>query len=378
MRVVVDARQVYRPQRRGIGKTLIHLYRTLAARRPAWRFLLVHQSALPVPELADLPNVRPCPIDLPGFNRFDLWERAALPGAALFARADLIHSPANTGPSLTPAPVVVNIHDLIPYEMAPHDPTAQQWLRRVTRIARSARHVLTGSEYSKQRITDVLGVLPTKVTVNPWAPDRNAHRVGDAAAVDRVRVRHGLRAGEPYLFGFGADDPRKNTRRVIEAYARLPLAVRDEFRLLLVGIQGTALDDFRRQADGFRLGDRVIVQGYSDEADLPALMSGAAALCFPSRSEGFGLPILDAFVCQTPVVAGNRTSLPEVAGDAALLVDPEDVDAIRDGMARILTDTVLRRELVARGSERAKLFTWERTADTVVQVFEAAVESRPR
>ncbi len=376
MRVVVDARQVYRPQRRGIGKTLIHLYRTLAVRRPTWRFLLVHQAALPVPELADLPNVRSRTIDFPGLNRFDLWERAALPGAALFARADLIHSPANTGPPFAPAPIVVNIHDLIPYEMAPHDPTAQAWLRRVTRIARTARHILTGSDYSKQRITEVLGVPPAKVTVNPWAPDRNIHRVDDPAALDRVRLRHGLRAGEPYLFGFGADDPRKNTRRVIEAYARLPLAIRDEFRLLLVGIQGVALDEFRRQADGLRLGDRVIVQGYSDEADLPALLSGAAALCFPSRSEGFGLPILDAFVCQTPVVAGNRTSLPEVAGDAAVLVDPEDTDAIRDGMLRILTDAALRRELIARGVERAKLFTWERTADTVAQVFESTTGAK--
>jgi glycosyltransferase involved in cell wall biosynthesis len=371
MRVVVDARQVYRPQRRGIGKTLIHLYRTLAVRRPAWRFLLVHQAALPVPELAGLPNLSHRSLDLPGVNRLDLWERAALPGAALVARADLIHAPANTGPPFAPAPVVVNVHDLIPYEMAPTDPAARRWLRRVARVARAARHVLTGSEYSKRRITDVLGLPPAKVTVNPWAPDRNVHRVDDPAAVDRVRVRHGLRPGEPYLFGFGADDPRKNTRRVIEAYARLPAAVRDEFRLLLVGIQGPALDEFRREADGLRLGDRAVVEGYCDEADLPALLSGAAALCFPSRSEGFGLPILDAFVCRTPVVAGNRTSLPEVAGDAALLVDPEDVDAIRDGMLRIVTDAGLRGELIARGAERAKQFTWERTADTVAGVFEA-------
>ncbi len=332
MRVVVDARQVYRPQRRGIGKTLIHLYRTLAARRPGWRFLLVHQAALPVPELAGLPNVRPRAIDFPGLNRFDLWERVALPAAAMVARADLIHAPANTGPPFTFAPVVVNIHDLIPYEMAPRDPSARAWLRRVTRVARAARHVLTGSEYSKQRITDVLGVSPTKVTVNPWAPDPNARRIDDPAVLDRVRLRYGLRAGEPYLFGFGADDPRKNTRRVIEAYARLPIVVRDAFRLLLVGIQGSALDEFRRQADGLRLGDRVVLQGYCDEADLPPLLSGAAALCFPSRSEGFGLPVLDAFVCETPVLAGNLTSLPEVAGDAALLVDPEDVEAIRDGI----------------------------------------------
>ncbi len=372
MRVAVDARQVYRPRPRGIGKVLTLLYRALAGRRPDWRFTLIHQEDIPVPRLEGLPNVRRSRIDFAGADRFDLWERAVLPAAVLAARADVIHAPANTAPRVAPAPVVVHVHDLIPLETAPDDPRTAEWVRQVTAAAHRARHVLTGSEYSKRRITEALGVPAEKVTVNSWAPDPAARRVDDPVEVDKARTRHGLRPGEPYLFAFGAADPRKNTARLIEAFARLPGHVRGEFRLLIVGVQEGALVGFRELAAGLGVGERVVLRGYTDETELPALLTGSVGLCFPSRCEGFGLPILDAFACRTPVLTGNRTSLPEVAGDAALLVDPDSVEAIRDGMCRLLTDEQLRRGLAARGAERVKLFAWDRVAETVARVFEDA------
>jgi alpha-1,3-rhamnosyl/mannosyltransferase len=193
--------------------------------------------------------------------------------------------------------------------------------------------------------------------------------------LDLVRVKYGLRAGERYVFGFGAADPRKNTARLIEAFAGLPAGVRAEFRLLLVGVQGPALAEFRTLAEAHGAADRVVVHGFADEADVPALLSGAAVLAFPSRSEGFGLPLLDAFVCRAAVLAGDRTSLPEVAGDAAVLVNPDDTEAIRTGLRRLLEDEALRSELVARGAERVKGYTWERVADAAAGVFEAAAGS---
>src|SRR5581483_6679005 len=128
-----------------------------------------------------------------------------------------------------------------------------------------------------------------------------------------------------------------------EAYAGIVPALRKEHRLLLVGIQEQALLEFRAIADQFGVAGQVVLHGFADEADIPALLSGATVLCFPSRSEGFGLPILDAFVCRTAVLTSNRTSLPEVAGDAAILVDPDDVESIRDGLARMLSDQELGR-----------------------------------
>ena len=371
IRIAVDARQLFRANRRGIGKTLAEVYAALARRRPGWEFVLVHQLAVPgPPALAGLANVRAVRVDIPGGDRFGLWEAVRLPAAAVGCRAAALHCPANTGPRFPLAPMVLTVHDLIPLEIAPDVPDTRAWVKAVSAACRAARHITTVSEYSKSQLVARLGVPADKITVIGHAPDSRLARVTDPAELDRVRAKYGLRPGEPYAFGFGAADPRKNTARLIEAYAALPAELRAEFRLLLVGIQNEAAERFRRVAEERAVADRVVLHGFADEADLPALMSGATVLCFPSRSEGFGLPILDAFACRLPVLAGDRTSLPEVAGDAAVLVAPDDTAAVRDGLARLLAEPALRDRLRDRGTERLKGFTWDAAAEAYAGVFE--------
>lgn len=365
MRVAVDARQMYRPGRRGIGKALVHLYRALPRVRPGWSFVLLHREKVAVPELAGLPNTRRGRVDLFGADRLDLWERVLLPAAAAWHGADVLHAPANTGPPRAAAPVVLNVHDLIPLDQAGD----VSWAARVRRSAHRARRVLTGSEYSRGRIVAGLGVPESKVDVVPWAADPRCVPTRD----DAVLGRHGLTPGEPYLFGFGAAEERKNTARLIAAFAALPVGLRGATRLLLVGVQEPAGARFRQQAVDSGVGDRVTVGGYVPDVDVPALLSGAVALVYPSTDEGFGLPVLDAFGCGVPVLAGDRTSIPEVAGDAALLVNPTDTGAISRGLGRLLAEPGLRAELAARGAVRGAEYRWERTAGAVAAVFEKAV-----
>jgi glycosyltransferase involved in cell wall biosynthesis len=371
MRIVLDARQVFRPQRRGIGKTLINLYAVLAERRPGWQFTLLHQLDADVPELKTFANLSKTRIDFYGLNRFDLWEQAVLPMTALAARADVLHAPANTGPKRSSVPVVINIHDLIPLEMAPESEETRLWLSQVKTGAERARHIITGSQYSKGRLMSVLGIPESKITVNYWAPDRNIAKIDDVMELNAIRTKYGLHANEPYAFAFGASDPRKNTARLIRAYARMPERLRQNFRFLIVGIQAESLAGFREQAAALGVADRVVLHGFIPEEDLSGLLSGAEMLAFPSRYEGFGLPIIDAFLCGTAVLTGNRTSLPEVAGDAAILVDSESDEALTEAMSRMLDDESLRRDLVQKGLIRSELFHWNHTADTVAGVFEA-------
>ncbi len=372
LRIAVDARQIYRAQRRGTGKNLIDLYTTLAAIRPDWEFVFLTDARQADDPLAAVARkTRRClPFNPPGADRFSLWERYAFPIGARIDHCNILHSPYNTGPYNPFAALVLTVHDIIPYDMAPDSAAAREWLARVERSIRAARHVVTPSDYSKQRLCDVLNVPPDKITVNPWAPDRKVQHVADVELLKATRIKYGLDADDDYLFGFGADDPRKNTRRAIQAYARLPVGLRSRYQFLLVGINAKARTSLEELVHDLDVADSVHLHGFADEEDLAALLSGAAMLAFPSLIEGFGLPILDAFTCRTPVLTSNRTSLPEAAGDAAVLVDPEDVDSIRDGLERILGDPALAARLVERGNERVRTFTWERAAGTVANVFE--------
>jgi glycosyltransferase involved in cell wall biosynthesis len=368
MRIAVDARTVYHPARRGTGKNLIDLYRRLARCRPQWHFLLFHQGQGRDDPFADLPNVENRHIDIKG-DRLNLWEQVRLPLAARMARARVLHCPDQTGPRHPLGPMLVTIHDVVPLEIEPESERAKLWGRRVAASARKARHIVTPSEYSKRQIVERFGIRPEKITVNYWAADEGCKRVSDPAELNRTRAKYGLEPGRPYVFGFGAADPRKNTRRILQAWAGLPAHLRAGCALLIVGIQEPALTGFRKLADELGLQGGCFLCGFAAEEDLPGLLSGATALCYPSLCEGFGLPVVDAFACETAVVTSNTTSLPEVTGDAAVLVDPLDVQSIRDGLQRLLSDGALRADLISRGRERLKRFTWECCVDCVARLL---------
>jgi glycosyltransferase involved in cell wall biosynthesis len=370
MRVAVDARTIYSRHRRGTGKNLIDLYRHLARLYADWQFVMFHQSADAENPFDGTANVTARYIDIKG-DRFDFWQQIRLPLAARAARADVLHCPANTAPQWPLVPMVVSIHDLIAIETAPDASGARVWRRRLAGAATRARGVLTPSHYSKQRIIRELRVPEPKITVNQWAPDESCRKVTDTAVLDRTRHKYGLAAGQEYVFAFGASDPRKNTERIILAWAGLEPNVRAGFPLLMVGLPSDAVTRYRDLARSSAPEGSWSINGFADEGDLPALLSAAAVLCYPSLNEGFGLPVLDAFVCETAVVTSDTTSLPEVAGDAAVLVDPRDVCAITAAIQSVVTRPGVRADLQRRGAERVRQFSWQRVARTAGDVFAA-------
>lgn len=370
--IAVDARQIYRSARRGIGKSLAELYGQLARLRPDWRFLMVHQIEQGPEPLLDLPNVERRQVDIRGGDRLNLWEQLRLPIAAWRAGAAVLHAPANTGPSHPLVPLVLTIHDLIPLETEPDTPATRLWLRRVAAAARKARRIITPSEYSKGQIVRHLGTPAGKVIVNPWAADRRCTKITDPGKLQRVRQRYGLETGQNYVFGFGAADPRKNTRRILDAWADLARQLRNQSRLLLVGFQPQALAYYRELIAARGLQNQVRLHGFIADEDLPPLLSGATLLCYPSLGEGFGLPVLDAFACETPVLTSRVGSLPEVAGDAAVLVEPTDTRSLVEGLEQLLGDSALRATLAARGRERLQLYRWDKCGERLLAVLEEA------
>jgi glycosyltransferase involved in cell wall biosynthesis len=201
--------------------------------------------------------------------------------------------------------------------------------------------------------------------------------------LDAVRARYGLPG--PYLLYVGTLHPRKNLVRLVQAFALLLDSLSsksaypisniqypvDNLQLVLAGQKGWLYDEILSQVRRLDLTGRVVLTGYVPEADLPALLSGALAFVFPSLYEGFGFPVLEAMACGTPVICSDVSSLPEVAGDAALLMDPEDVEALAAAIQRLVSDEELRRDLVARGYRQVQRFSWRHCAEEVLQVLEA-------
>ncbi len=368
--VAVDARTVFDETRRGIGKTVVELYRALSKSRPAWHFRLFCRTAGGDNPFADCPNVSAEPIDIPG-DRFDLWPRLRLPLAVSLARPDVYHAPAGPAPALVRSRLATTIHDLIPIDTGRADPAARVWGASVRHTARRARVVFALSQHARGRITTLLSVPADRIRVVHWGPISTPAAPLSPERLAQLLTQYGVPAGARYVLHFGMTDPRKNTAHLLAEWGKIPEAVRTGVRLVVVGVQGPKWQEFTATAAAMS-GAGVGITGYVPEEDARDLLAGAAALAYPTTYEGFGLPLLDAFAAGVPAVAGDRTSVPEVAGDAAELVDPVTPGAVAAGLTRVLTDPAHATELVRRGRLRAAGFTWAKAAGVVADGLQFA------
>jgi glycosyltransferase involved in cell wall biosynthesis len=277
-----------------------------------------------------------------------------------------------SAPPFTPCRVVASIHDLsfehLPETFKWHSHTQMKITIRHT--ARKAAAIVTCSEYSRRDIIDTYRISPDKVTAIPLAAPTAFQRVTDSTELERVRRKYDI-DGE-FILGVGSIQPRKNLVRLIEAYSQLERS-RVMAPLLLVGKKAWLFEESVRAAADHSVDSKVRFTGFVPDDDLPALYSLAKFFVYPSFFEGFGIPPLEAMQCGLPVIAGDCTSLPEVVGDAGILVDPFDVSSIAGAIESMLRDDKLCETLRVRGLERAKQFSWNRTARETLNVFEKVV-----
>ncbi|MGE0103917.1 MAG: glycosyltransferase family 4 protein [Blastocatellales bacterium] len=280
-----------------------------------------------------------------------------------------------TAPPFCPVPVVATIHDLA-FEHLPETFTRRgsfQLKLTVRRTARKAARIATVSEFSRQDIIKTYGLDPDKVVVTwngvgeGFGPE---YESDDEPAL--IRERFGI--GGDYILAVGSLQPRKNIVRLIRAYAALRNR-REDFRhqLVIVGRRLWLADEIFAEAMRQKWSDDVIMTGYVSDDDLPKLYRSASLFVYPSIFEGFGLPPLEAMACGTPVIAGDTSSLPEVTGGAAMLVDPKDEGAIADAILRLAGDPALCREMRLKGIEQAKRFSWRETAEKTLRLYQESV-----
>lgn len=288
---------------------------------------------------------------------------------------DLLHV-QYTAPPFPPCPVITTIHDLA-FEHLPETFNRRSWMQMrltVRRTARRAAHIITVSEYSRDDISRTYRISPERITVTPEAAPPTLLPVTNETELRRIRESYGIQ--EDYILSLCSIQPRKNLVRLIEAYSCLR-GIRPKVKLpqlVLAGKRGWLDSEIFRTAEQNALGEDILFTGHVAERDLAALYSGAVCFVYPSYFEGFGLPVVEAMQCGVPVIAGNRTSLPEVVGAAGLLFDPFDTQALTSALKQVIEDSKLRATLRAKGFERAKQFNWRTTAQLTLGAYQKAAK----
>ena len=298
-----------------------------------------------------------------------LWHRLRLPipVETITGPLDLFYSPDFVlPPTRRTTRTLLTVHDLSFLRYPDHFvPKLVRYLNAVVpRSVARADRVLADSEATRADLVTYLGTPPEKVEVLYSGVDQRFCPQPEQGEVERIRARYGLDE-RPYVLSVGTVQPRKNYVRLIRAFVSLKV----EAQLIIAGGRGWLYQDILAEAE--KHPERVRMLGFVDDADLPALYHGASLFVFPSLYEGFGLPVLEAMACGVPVVCSDASSLPEVAGDAALPVDPLDTGGLAEAMARALEDAELRREMTAKGIARAARFTWEQAARQLLAAFDA-------
>lgn len=361
----IDASRLSARHRTGTETYSHALLTAMAALDPAETFRLYLNAAVPPDDLPQLGD----PVCMP-FPR--LWTHLRLSAEMARRVPDVLFVPAHVVPLVHPKSVVT-IHDLGYVEHPEsHTPRSLRMLDLTTRwSARASRRIIAISDVTRQALIDHCKVPASKIDVIPHGVDPTL-RPASTDSIAAVRQRLGL--PDRYVVTVGTVQSRKNLVRLVSAMERVAAAGLPH-GLVIAGARGWMADEIDKAIAASPIRSRIVVTGYVDRRDIAPLLTGADAYAFPSLYEGFGMPALEAMACGVPVVASNRAALPAVVGDAGLLIDPYDAVGMGDALVRVLVDSALRDDLVARGTERITHFSWTETAARTLAVLRQVAAS---
>jgi len=366
MKIAFDLRRIGNP---GIGRYMKCLAESITAQAPEHEYLLI----LPPQggHLVLAPNAQKL---CTGLRYYSFREQVKLPRILSRHKVDLLHSPHFLLPLMRPCPAVATIHDVI-YLACPEDLpsfTGRLYYRAMMNAcSRTATRIVTDSEHSKDEIIRYLHADPAKIEVVYPAVDPFFESAADPAQVASMRSRFGI--DRDYLLCVGIYKPRKNHARLLKAF-QLLLKSGVQSQLVIAGPMGEGKPVLQRVADELGVADHVSFTGFVNDVDLRALYSGARVCVCPSFYEGFGFTVLEAMACGTPVVCSSATSLPEVAGKAALYFDPQKPEEMAVQLGRAFSDDAVRSSLIADGRRNLLRFSWSETARQTLAVYHAALQ----
>ena len=376
MRIGIEAQRIFRKNKHGMDYVVLQEIKEIQkmdTRNEYFVFVRPGEDRC----VQDTHNMHVIEVSCP---TYPLWEQYALPRAARETGVELLHCTSNTAPVNCSIPLILTLHDLIFLE--PRDKANKSlyqnmgWLYRrlvVPRILKKCRRIITVSDFEMQNIISKLHLPPLQVAMiyngyNEWF-----RPVNDNEGVYRKYI------DEPGFFFFlGNTDPKKNTERTLVAYARYLEQSEVKRPLLMADLEKKYFDDIITRNDIGHIREHIKTPGYIVNSDLPYIYNAAFAFLYTSLRESFGIPLLEAMACGTPVITSNTSSMPEIGSQNAILVNPESVEEITAMMLRLETDNAFYQQQKEVGLERAKLFSWKKTAEQLLDVYEAVYQENKK
>jgi glycosyltransferase involved in cell wall biosynthesis len=380
MIIGIEAQRIFRKKKHGMDMVALELIRNLQKLDTVNEYVIFVRSDEENYLLNESPNFRIVEINK-GF--YPLWEQISLPRAAKTAGCAILHCTSNTAPVFSSVPVVITLHDIIYMEKSYLEilTGSGTWYQKlgnvyrrmvIPRIIGRSRKIITVSQFEEKRIARFFGMDKDKRLVSVYnGVGEHFMPVSDNARLIRVKEKYNL--PDRFFFFLGNTDPKKNTRGTLQAFSDFVDMTENDICLVMLDYDRDELDKMIREIGNNKLLNRIVLTGYVANTDLPAIYSQSELFLYPSLRESFGLPMLEAMACGVPVITSCTSSMPEVAGDAALLIDPFIPREITEAMIQICENNSLRADLIQKGFIRAAKFSWKSMAQDVLKIYHEAV-----
>lgn len=383
MKIGIEGQRLFRRKKHGMDMVALELIRNLQKIDTTNEYFVFVKPDEDSSVLSETGNFQIVPVD-GGF--YPMWEQLALPKAAREKGCDILHCTSNTAPITGDIPLIVTLHDIIYMESGylkilhgsgtPYQKFGNAYRRMVVpKVIRRSKKIITVSNFEKHRIGEFFGMdNDPRLTAVYNGVSEHFRPVTDPETLRKVKERYKL--PDHYFFFLGNTDPKKNTKGVLRAFSDYLHQTGADTRLVMLDYDREELERLLHEIGDKPLIEKIILTGYVVNTDLPSIYSQSDLFLYPSLRESFGIPMLEAMACGVPVITSNTSSMPEVAGNAAFIINPFKPEEISSAMKKMTTDTSLRHTLISRGIERAKQFSWMRMAEEVLKLYYEITERK--
>jgi glycosyltransferase involved in cell wall biosynthesis len=375
MIIGIEGQRLFRKKKHGMDMVALELIRNLQAIDTKNQYFIYIAPDVDRSCLTETSNFK---IRVIGKNFYPIWEQFSLPKAAKADGCQVLHCTSNTAPLVTNIPLVVTLHDIIYMEKnllrlitgkgTPYQKFGNVYRRLVVpRILKSSQKVITVSNYEKQRITDFFKLGNNKLTAIYNGVGKHFKKVTDPIELQRVKQKYSL--PDKFFFHLGNTDPKKNTAGVLKAYANFLRTSNEHIPMVMLDYELNELQKLLNEMDEPNLFKSIHLTGYVVNTDLPAIYSQCEQFLYPSLRESFGIPLLEAMACGTPVISSNTSCMPEISGGAAWLVNPFDTNEITQAMLSLHSDKQLANSFIEKGFVQSSKFSWHQMAADVLKLY---------